>query len=585
MGTSDKPLPAVSSCIRRWILRVAVGCLTVTSHLSAQVGQLDDSFGGGWDKSTLNLPDILQYREDLKKKELTEIAGKSVPLDAPINPEEYYVGPGDMLALNIWSSSPVSHQLTVTPEGTLLIPNIGSVNTNGLTLSSLKNRVVDFALMKYPRSEVTLTLISPRKISVQIVGNVFDEGTFYIESTWRASNLIALANEPPSTHVPKNYYEVTLPFLRNSSSERHIQIRHRDSTVTRVDLVKYRTTRQGKFNPYLREGDIVYLPQRWGRVDDMAIYGGVKKFGGFEFVAGDSLLDLVEMGFGLRIDADSEHVQFSRLSEDGMQMESSAIDLKAIIEGRTRNIPLQPGDRIFVPVIKDPRENFFVVVEGEVAQPGHYPITRNGTRLSEVIRMAGGFTQDAFVGGARLVRGGSTGTAAEERVEDELLLSKRSSAMSQDSSYFLVETALRVKGEPVAVDFQRLFVLGDSTQDVTVQTYDRVTIPRRQGTVYVFGQVRSPGHLAVREGEGYKSYIERAGGFTDEARSGDVKIIKSGTRAWLSPGETSIEDGDFIWVPKEPHYPLTYYLNAYAQIASILSVVATVALLVITINK
>jgi polysaccharide export outer membrane protein len=569
----------------RGIICAAFMCLIAGAESSAQTGQPEDSFGGSRDRSALSLPDIFQYREDLKKKELTDIAGKSVPLDAPVNPEEYYVGPGDLLALNIWSSSPVGHQLTVTPEGTLLIPSIGLVNANGLTLAAVKKRVVDIALKKYPGSEITLTLISPRRISVQIVGNVFEEGTFEIESTWRAGNLIALANTPASTRIPPGYYERTLPFLRSSSSERHIQIRHRDNSVSRVDLVRYQTSRQGRFNPYLREGDIVHQPQRRDGMNDIAIFGGVKKFGGFEFVPGDSLLDLVDMGFGMREDADSEHVHFSRLSADGTRMETLTIDLKAIIEGSSPNIALRPGDRIFVPVINDPRRNFFVVVDGEVAQPGHYPISKEGTKLSDVLRMAGGFTKDAFIGGARLVRGGSTGIEAAQKVEEEFLLSKRSSAMSQDSSYFLVETALRVKGEPVAVDFHRLFVLGDSTQDVIVQTYDRIIVPRRQGTVYVFGQVRSPGHIAIEEGVGYKFYIDRAGGVADDARSGDVKIIKSGTRAWLNPGETTIQDGDFIWVPKEPHYPLTYYLSAYAQIASIVGVVATVALLVITVNK
>jgi len=336
-------------------------------------------------KGTVSVPDILQMAPELQKKEVTPITGKEVSLDAPVSPADYYVGPGDVLSLNIWTSSPVQNELTVTPEGTLLIQNVGSVNARDLTLEALKASVVNLVNKKYPRSEVTLTLISPRKVSVQIVGQVFNEGTYEMRSVQRVSDLILKANELIAGQTVKDFYEKTLPKLKREASDRKILIKHRDGSIEHVDLLKYRLTYSGKCNPYLREGDVAYVPERGDLKNSIAVFGGANKFGSFEFIPGDSLKDLAMMGFGVKPTADSGHVRFSRLSADGSRMEDSTINLSAVIEGRVGNIALAPGDRIFIPERRDSRANYYVAVEGEVAQPGHYPITKNSTRLSELI--------------------------------------------------------------------------------------------------------------------------------------------------------------------------------------------------------
>jgi protein involved in polysaccharide export with SLBB domain len=224
--------------------------------------------------------------------------------------------------------------------------------------------------------------------------------------------------------------------------------------------------------------------------------------------------------------------------------------------------------------------NYYVTVEGGVKKPGNYPITRDGTKLSSVIRQAGGLTERVNLNGALVYRTKVGEIDASLIAERERLLSLRASLSFQDTSYYHVESMLRLKEEQVVVDFRGLFARGDSTFDITLRPHDRIVIPEKQYTVYVFGQVVSPGHVLYKEGEGYKHFVERAGGMTSEARRGDVKVIKAGTRAWLDPGETSIEDGDLIWVPKDREFPFSYYVNTYAQIAGIIGTVATVALLI-----
>ena len=534
-------------------------------------------------KETMSLQDLTRLRPELKQ-EVPQMSEKSVPMDSPLDPAEYVVGPGDVLAINIWSSAPVEHRLTVTPEGILLIPNVGAAEVKGMTLEMVKTNIGGRIQGRYPNATVSVTLLTPRKVVVQIVGNVLYETNYEMQAVQRVGNLITVANNVPSGQpIPKDYLE-QLTFAQRSYSKRHIQVKHQDGTASRVDLLMYQTTGKGAYNPYLREGDVIFVPY----VDDLkrqlGVYGGINIPTNLEYVEGDSLTDLIAIGLGFTPFADSEHVKLTRLSADASHMDTVIVNVKAIRDGKAQDIALRPGDRVVVPAFQDQRANYRVGVKGEVVQPGQYPITRYNTRLTEIIRAAGGFTSEANINGAVLIRNRINASQLPDEVEREQSLSMRSALTAQDSSYYLTETSLRLKGEAVSVDFHRLFVLGDTAQDVTLRAFDQIIVPPKSRSVYVFGQVVSPGHVAFVEGRGYKYYVERAGGYTQDARSGDVKIIKGSNRAWLDPDETSVEDGDFIWIPKEPTYPFSHYVTIYTQIASIIGVAATVALLINTIK-
>jgi len=534
-------------------------------------------------KEGISLPDLMMLKPS-SKAEATQASTKTSPLDGPVVPSEYYVGPGDYLALNIWSSAPVEHMLTVSPEGTLLIPNVGIFSVNDLTLEEAKKRTSQLVGKKYPNADISLTLLSPRRVLVEIMGQVFNEGRLEMSSVQRVDNLIAQANMYPISQGSDKYLNEMLPYLRASASERRITLHRKNGSVISVDLKKYQITGQGKYNPYVREGDVVHVPKRSDLDRSIGIFGGTRQFGSFEFVSGDSLTDLIKMGLGFKPAADSTLGILSRLTIDGASMETVYVNPVAIADGVERNIALRPGDRLNIPEVPDARQGYIIQIEGEVGQPGVYPITQKNTKLSAAINAAGGLTRDANLRAATIIRQGDWSMGQQERISQEQLLSMRASLDLEDTTYYSVETALRIKGELVSVDFHRLFVQGDSTQDVTLRSGDRIRVPARQRTVYVFGQVASPGHVPFVEGRGFNYYVDQASGYTNEARSGDVKVIKGGTRVWLDPGETTIEDGDFIWVPKEIHRPFAYYVTTYAQIFSIIGVVATVALLINSIK-
>lgn len=536
----------------------------------------------GQSKSGIQIPDLNMFRPDLKAESGAQQLGKSpIPMDSPVNAEEYLVGPGDILSINVWSSSPKEHVLTVTPEATLLIPNVGLVNVKGLTLSEAKERVAEKMRRFYSNAEISTTLLTPRKVVVQVTGNVVNEGAYEMYSVQRVSQLIAQANLPRTGQATSKKFEEDLQTATQTASNRGIVLKRKDGSPRKVDLVRYEITGDGAFDPYLNEGDVVFIPERQPISKSIGVFGGTVRSWTYEYVPGDSLTHLIRMAMGLQPHADTLHAYLTRLSPDGSSMDSLTVNLKSLISGTSPDIALLPGDRLVIGGgRRDARKNYIAVVEGEVNGPGQYPITLNTTRLSDVIKAAGGFTPNAFLKGATVVRTRISEFASPEEIEEEQLRSSRASLDLQDSSYYLAETALRIKGEAVSVDLHRLFVERDSTQDVILHPYDIIRIPQRTNTVYVFGQVHSPGHVAYVEGKGVGYYLDKAGGNTVDARSSDTRIIKASTRTWLAPGETTIEDGDFIWVPKEIHYPFSHYISIYAQVSAIVGTIATVALLI-----
>lgn len=499
-----------------------------------------------------------------------------VPLESTIDPDRYFVGPSDVFSVNVWSSPPINLLLTVTPEGTLIVPMVGELKVTDITLAEAKTRVVSEIRKKYRMGEVTLTLVAPRPIVVIVTGNVLNPGSFVMKSIDRADKAVEHANV-----AQKVQSQSDAQYIAATMSRRNITINHKDGSLSQVDIVKYFATKEDRWNPYLREGDIIVVPRNDFTKNVIGIYGEVVSPGRYEFVEGDSIKDALRIAHGFTPFAIQDSIELSRLDEDGSHLTRTLLDGGAIFRGEHGGAALHPGDRIIIRSRPDMRADYRITIYGEVTYPGTYPLTKNHTRLSEVIRQAGGFTSYASIKNAELLRR-SIGPAD---IELERLESLRGGVPPEDSAYYYLETNLRIQKEIVNVDFEQLFVHGDTSQDIIVQTDDYVIVPAVHRTIYVFGQVVSPGHIPYAQGMNADYYIRRAGGFTDRARDGDVKIVKSRTRQWLSPGETMVEEGDYVWVPKVPEYPFGYYLNIVGQTAAIISVALSVVLLTVQLSK
>ncbi len=499
-----------------------------------------------------------------------------VPLESTIEPERYIVGPSDVISVNIWMSPPLNFNLPVTPEGTLIVPTVGEIDVSNLSLAKAKEKIVAEARKKYLHVDITATLVKPRSVIVTVMGNVLNPGVYTVNASDRAGRVVDLANA-----LKRDQTDEELRLVKKGMSVRAIVVNHHDGTQDRVDITKYYATHDGSLNPFLREGDIVVVPKKSERKFAFAVYGQVNVPGTIELIDGDRLLDGLRMAEGITPTGIPEQVIFSRLGEDGRTITNTTVNIADVIAGKAENTLLQPGDRIIVQRKNDLREDFNVDVKGEVVYPGTYPITNDRTHLSTVIEQCGGFTDHAALSMAYVLRE----SVPKERRDEDLLLMLRGEPSNDDSIGFGLSAQLRTQHEEVSVDFAKLFLQHDSTQDIILRAEDQIIIPSKDKTIYVFGQVASPGHIPFVEGREVPFYIQKAGGLTDHANGGSVKVIKGKTRQWLSPGDTKLEDGDYIWVPSEPNHSFAYYMNVASQAATVISVMIGVGVLIVQVTK
>lgn len=543
------------------LLLIVISFMTISNALSQQ-------------KEPRTLQDVGFVLPEKTTKPIAELS--DIALESTVDPEKYFVGPSDIIAVNIWLSPPLNFALTVTPEGTLIIPTVGEVMVADVTLAQVKEKIISEVRKKYLTAPITATLIKPRQVVVNVVGQVLHPGLYTLRAVDRVDRAIDEANK-----LSRMETEEHLRLVEDQMSLRHIALKRRDGTYHRVDISKYLAIKDDRHNPYLREGDVITVTRKDRLKNVFAVYGAVNLNGKHEFVEGDSLLDAIRIAQGLTPQAVMDSILFSRLNEEATALSNSYINLKDIMEGRQPDIALQPGDRIIVKSRIEERGDYNVDLRGEVLYPGTYPITKNRTWLSEIIQQAGGFTEYASLKSAEVIRH----SFFLEGMENERLLSMRVGTSPDDSIDYYQETTIRIQRANVSVDFEKLFAQKDTTQDIILQAEDDVIIPSLRQTVYVFGQVTIPGHVPFIQGRDVDYYIRKAGSFTDNARRGDVTIIKSKTKQWLDPDQTAIEDGDYVWVPRKPDRPFSYYMTIASQAASALSVVIGVAVVIVQVTK
>lgn len=512
-----------------------------------------------------------------------------IPMEETVDPQKYIVGPNDIINVGIWGGTKLSYPIVVSPEGTLLVPEVGEYAVGGKTLEEVKRYIGSEIKKQFRVAEPTVTLLSARQFVVTVLGAVRNPGPYILSSAYRVDKAIALANLLTSQDATLAAQAQALgqAIKPPDYSRRRILLRRKGMPREEmVDLEKFFVDRQDKDNPFLMEGDIIVVPPRNIEQNSISVYGAVNNQNQFEYREYDSLWSSIRMAQGLSANADPTNVELTRLSPDGSTATTLNINLQEIIDGKRPDIPLQPRDRIVVREKSDRRKDFKAHVRGEVKYPGMYPITPDSTRLSELIRRAGGFTEYAYLPGAEIFRKRLSPEGEFVSVPQEALLNLRMNDLivtPEERAYYDLETSIQ-RGN-VSADFVKLFNGGDRTQDVIIKDGDVIFIPNVNKTVYVYGQVGKPGYVTHHDGADVRFYIQKAGGYGEEADAGNTRVIKAKTREWKHPSDTIIEPGDYIWVPKDVKYPFAYYMSIASQAASLASVVLSMTLIILQLSK
>jgi polysaccharide biosynthesis/export protein len=563
--------------LKFWNLRIAILCLCVWYGFML-------TSNAQWTTDTKK--ELQESKSDLKSMIQAPVSNVP-PLEGPVDPDQYFVGPSDILSVNIWTSPPLNFSLSVTPEGTLIVPTVGEVRITDLTLSEAKKKVITEIKKKYLTGDPSVTLLSPRQISVTVTGAVRYPGKYVLYATDRVDKAVTEANTVTEANRLKlreaiNIHNEDLSILEERfQSKRNIRLVRRSGETVRIDIPKYFASKNAQYDQLLWEGDQVFVPRIDSKKNVFGVYGGVNVRGSLELAEGDHLLDAIELAYGLTARAKTDSILLYRYDVESGKQIMSVHDFRNMMRDSLNNPALIAGDRVVVQEQPDVREDYKVIVDGEVKYPGTYPLSKDSTKLSTVIEWCGGFTEYASLASAQVYRV----TVSREDLELEKLLSQRGSITPEDSSYYLLESELHTRHEVVNVDFKKLFVNKDSSEDVYLKNGDFISVPSIRKTIYVFGQVTNPGNVPFILGKDYEYYIQKCNGYTNNARKGDMMIIKRSTRQWLAPDETKIEEGDYVWVPKKIERSFGYYMNIFSQTAAVITAAVSIALLAIQLRK
>ncbi|MDT8340450.1 MAG: SLBB domain-containing protein [Longimicrobiales bacterium] len=400
-------------------------------------------------------------------------------LTGPVGPN-YVLGPGDEILLVLTGDVELAYTLDVTREGYVIIPQVGQVSVNGLTLEGLQDRLAARLGQVYSgvtgtpdattRFDVSLGRL--RTNQVRVAGFVERPGSYQISSVGTLLEGLYLAGGPT-----------------DQGSFRRVLVQRRGEAPIEVDLYPYLTTGTVENDPRLMEGDVVFVPAAGPQV---TLAGMVRNPAIFELREGEALPALVRFAGGLLPDARTDRAQVDRVlapadrsaGVDRVLLDAPLADVLAGADG----FPLQGGDRVEVfPVLERTRQR--VGIHGAVWRPGSYEL-RPGTTVGSLVERAGGLV-DAALGADILV----------DRLD-----------LTTGDRLALRADLVNAPPGPLLREFD----------EVMVFPRDSLTAP---DSVAVYGLVQNPGRYPLSEGLTAGDLVLLAGGFRKGAVPWSAEVV------------------------------------------------------------
>ena len=452
----------------------------------------------------------------------------------PVDPT-YRVAPGDEVILVVTGDAEIALQLRVDREGYVIIPDIGRVLVNGLTLVELEERLntnLSRRLSGVSRgtTQVAVSLGELRTNQVFVIGEALWQGGYELSSLSTVFHALHEAGGPTE-----------------QGSFRKVQVRRDGEVVREIDLYRYLLEGDASDDIRLLQGDIVFVPLSSAQV---TITGEVNREAIFELSESEGLGDVLAFAGGFRPGARMEQVHVYRILPPAMR--TGALDRVLVdvpldqLVALDPRVPVFDGDSVVVREVRAERANV-VAVEGQVEKPGEYEF-RSGMTLGNLIERSGGLLPDAFRPVAHVIR-----------------------LNPADSTASLLRASL--DGAPGA----------PTQQTLPLQDQDRVVIYGRPALevprmISVEGFVKRPGSYLLQEGMSVEDLVLAAGGFREGAQGLEAEVSRlriglersdtisattvvalTGTITWPSDGtliRTGEQDDDGDAAPRGDEYRL-----------------------------
>jgi len=557
-------------------------------------------------------------------------------------PADYLLGPGDVLGIYLLGKSQQEMQITVAADGKIYLPSAGVVEVSGRTLDQARTVINNSLAKVFGGYELQIVLISPKIVSIDVAGEVKKPGRYALSalntvldalsSAGGISSLGSLRHvrlvrvgAPSQTidlyrfilqqanrddfflqsgdriFVPpaQNWAALTGEVMRPAIYELGPQLLTIEDAVdlaggvapladlhkvelSRLDTAGVRASQTIDLALVrklpLRHGDRVrvYSKLQEVRPGTVSIFGEVREPGAFPFESGLRVDDLIQKAGGLTRFAHLAEAEIARV-DPGQPPKIIKFPMERLANGDTLANPvIHEDDQIFIRRIPDWNLGPLVEIQGEVQFPGKYPITRDHTTLKEIIALAGGFTPRALLREARLQRSAIHSQVMQSAAMVDSLPSERLTKAEYED--FVMRRDLANLNH-VSVNFHKLFVAGDRTYDVILQSNDVIHVPRTDSLIYVSGRVGLPGGVPFVAGEDAGYYISKAGGITHDAVRGKAKVIRASGEVVDDDDVSKLEPGDAIWVPRKGDR------SRWDTFRDILTVLAQLATIYVVIDR
>ena len=472
-------------------------------------------------------------------------------------PQDYVLGPGDQLVIDVFGASQKSYQLTVSPEGTVTVPDYGPITVSGMTVAAANSRVRSSLGSRYSSSNVKVSVGQTRTILVNVMGEVRSPGTYHLSAfasvfhalyaargirelgtlrnvkVLRGGNLVTIVDIyeyilngrlagnirlKDGDVIQVGTYDCLVNVTGNVKRPMYYEMRSNESVATllkyaggftgdayrkSVRLVRKSGERYSVYNVdefdqssfRVADGDAVKVDAMLDRFENMVeVKGAVFRPG--QFRLGEQVTtvrSLIEQADGLTEDAFTAHGVLHRMRAD-RSLEVIPVDVAGIMAGTVPDIPLANEDVLFIPTQTELINSRYVTIQGEVLSPGEYQWAANMT-LEDLVMKAGGLTDAASV--------------AKVDVSRRLVDPKATKAGSELAKTF-------------TFSLKEGFVI-DGTPGFTLEPYDIIHVFRSPGyrtprQVSVQGEVNFAGSFTLeKKNQRLSDLVHRAGGITDDA--------------------------------------------------------------------
>lgn len=334
--------------------------------------------------------------------------------------------------------------------------------------------------------------------------------------------------------------------------------------------------------------------------ESAAVYGEVRRPGLYPIARGTPLRTLIDAAGGLSNESDRANVEFVSYG-DALKNGKSQYQTLNVAEGPTLALEVNPGDLFNFKPLYLGQEVGTARVIGEFRFPGSYGILR-GERMSQLMKRAGGITQDAYPYGAVFTRVAARDAERESYkraandLQEAMVTAVTSGALGKDSSnsaQFLGTVVAQLQRAEavgrVVIEADPSILEARPEIDPLVEPGDLLLMPKRPISVTVIGQVLNPGSQAFSPGAKLKDYVERAGGYSQAADDDRVFVIlpngtaKKFRSSFWDYQTQDIPPGSVVVVPRDA---APFNLVAFSErIFSLLSNLAVTAAALASISR